>query len=94
MTAIDQPTMTALEKNQNITAILALSLRILLSLHVVLLLLLLLIATNLFRNSIKLLPMSELVFESDRIQKTGAWSFLDQLPSSLPKESSFMQMIR
>jgi hypothetical protein len=93
MTAIDQPTMTALEKNQNITAILALSLQILLSLHVVLLLLLL-IATNLFRNSIKLLPMSELVFESDRIQKTGAWSFLDQLPSSLPKESSFMQMIR
>jgi hypothetical protein len=85
--------MTALEKNQNITAILALSLQILLSLHVVLLLLLL-IATNLFRNSIKLLPMSELVFESDRIQKTGAWSFLDQLPSSLPKESSFMQMIR
>jgi len=47
MTAIDQPTMTALEKNQNITAILALPLRILLSLHVVLLLLLL-IATNLF----------------------------------------------
>jgi hypothetical protein len=93
MTAIDQPTMTALEKNQNITAILALSLRILLSLHVVLLLLLL-IATNLFWNSIKLLPMSELVFESDRIQKTGAWSFLDQLPSSLPKESSLMQMIR
>jgi hypothetical protein len=93
MTAIDQPSMTALEKNQNITAILALSLQILLSLHVVLLLLLL-IATNLFRNSIKLLPMSELVFESDRIQKTGAWSFLDQLPSSLPKESSFMQMIR
>jgi hypothetical protein len=53
-----------------------------------------LIATNLFQNRIKLLPMSELVYESDGIQKTGAWSFLDQLPSSLPKEASFMQMIQ
>lgn len=77
MTAIDQPTMTALEKNQNITALLALSLWILLSLHVVLLLLLLLlIATNLFQNSIKLLPMSELVYESDRIQKQELGAFL------------------
>jgi hypothetical protein len=58
------------------------------------LLVLVLIATNLFRNRIKLLPMSELVYESDGIQKTGAWSFLDQLPSSLPKEASFMQMIQ
>jgi hypothetical protein len=65
----------------------------LVSLHVVLLVLVL-IATNLFQNSIKLLPMSELVCKSDRIQKTGAWSFFDQLPSSLPKESSFMQMIK